>query len=142
MITANTFKIMEDKIQQQLRAEKVREMKNPTILMNPDDYTAFKTELESTVQNLCVGKNPTYEGIPIKTNEIVQKGNVIVYDDVLPYVEGCSKSKRIAQTVQLIEEGKISLYSTSGNIQDLFIGYDFGSGKDENKIDFVYSQKI
>lgn len=42
--------------------------------------------MESTVQNLCVGKNPTYEGIPIKTNEIVQKGNVIVYDDVLPYV--------------------------------------------------------
>jgi len=72
---------MDEQIKQQLRQQKIREMKNPTILMNKTDFENFKKDIESKVDNLKVGLNPTYEGIPIKTNEFVEKGNIIVYDD-------------------------------------------------------------
>ena len=72
---------MDDKIREQLRIKKVREMKNPIILMNSDDFYAFKTELESTIKGYKVGENPTYEGVPIKVTDIVKRGNIVVYDD-------------------------------------------------------------
>jgi len=72
---------MNDKIRQELREKKIREMKNPTILMNENDFEDFKKEVESKT-TLKVGNTPTYEGIPIKTSDMIQKGNVFVYDDV------------------------------------------------------------
>ena len=50
--------------------------------MNSNDFDAFKKELESKLQNFNVGENPTYQGVPIKTSSIVEKGNIIVYDDI------------------------------------------------------------
>ncbi len=73
---------MDEQIKQQLRQKKIREMKNPAILMNDIDFENFKKEVESKVVNFKVGENPTYEGIPIKVNEFIEKGNIIVYDDV------------------------------------------------------------
>ena len=74
---------MDEQIKQHLRQQKIREMKNPTILMNEIDFENFKKGLELKVFNFKVGSNPFYEGIPIKTNKSIEKGNIIVYDDVI-----------------------------------------------------------
>ena len=73
--------IMDDKLRQELRAKKIREMKNPIILMHETDFEVFKKEIESKT-TVVVGDNPTYEGVPIKTNNIIQSGNIVIYDDV------------------------------------------------------------
>ena len=73
--------IMDEKLRQELAKKKIREMKNPTILMNENDFEVFKKEIESKT-TIVVGNNPTYEGVPIKTNNIIQSGNIVVYDDV------------------------------------------------------------
>ncbi len=54
-------------------------MKNPTILMNEKDFEVLKSSVESKT-TITVGNNPTYEGVPIKPNNIIQRGNIIVYD--------------------------------------------------------------
>ena len=56
-------------------------MKNPTILMNENDFDFFKKEIESKT-TIEVGSSPTYQGVPIKTSQIIDKDNIIVYDDV------------------------------------------------------------
>jgi hypothetical protein len=72
---------MHDKLRQELAKKKIREMKDPTILMNETDFEVFKKEIELKT-TVIVGDNPTYEGVPIKTNQLIEKGNVIIYDDV------------------------------------------------------------
>ena len=52
--------------------------------MNKTDFETFKKEVEAKVNNLKVGENPTYEGIPIKTKDFIEEGNIIIYDDVKP----------------------------------------------------------
>ncbi len=74
---------MDEKLRHQLKTKKVREMKSPTILMNKTDFQTFKKEVEAKVNNLKVGANPTYEGIPIKTKDFIEQGNIIIYDDVM-----------------------------------------------------------
>ena len=71
---------MDDKLRQELRVKKIREMKNPTILINENDFEVFKKEIESKT-TVAVGDNPTYEGVPIKINNIIQSGNIVIYDD-------------------------------------------------------------
>jgi|GEM_PF-2263818 len=73
---------MDNRIKQQLKIKKVRKMKKPIILMNSDDFDSFKQKLESTIQNYKTSKCPTYEGIPIKTNNVIERGCIVVYDDV------------------------------------------------------------
>ena len=72
---------MDEKLRQELAKKKIREMKNPTILMNETDFEVFKKEVESKT-TVVVGNNPTYQGVPVKTSQIIEKGNFIVYDDV------------------------------------------------------------
>jgi hypothetical protein len=74
---------MENKIDFQLKINKIREMKHPTILMNSSDFDIFKNKVESKIQNFKVGEYPTYQNIPIKSRDFVKKGNIIVYDDIL-----------------------------------------------------------
>jgi hypothetical protein len=57
-------------------------MKNPTILMNSNDFDSFTKELELKIFNFKVGRNLIYQGIPVKTSSMVENGNVVVYDDV------------------------------------------------------------
>lgn len=73
---------MDEKIIQQLRAKKISEMKNPTILMNKSDFDSFKERLESTVLNFKVGDKPTYQNIPIKVSTKIESGNIVVYDSL------------------------------------------------------------
>ena len=72
---------MDDKLMKELKIKEVQKMKNPTILMNETDFEGFKMEIE-TKTNIKVNRNSTYKGIPIKTNNSVQRGNIIIYDDV------------------------------------------------------------
>lgn len=73
--------IMDGKLRHELKIKKIREMKNPTILMNETDFEVFKKEIELKT-TIVVGDNPTYEGVPIKTNNMIQSGNIVVCDDV------------------------------------------------------------
>ena len=71
---------MDDKLRQELRVKRIREMKSPIILMNENDFEVFKKEIESKT-TVVVGDNPTYECVPIKINNIIQSGNIVIYDD-------------------------------------------------------------
>jgi hypothetical protein len=73
--------IMDEKLRKELAKKKIHGMKNPTILMNENDFEIFKKEVESKT-TVVVCNNPTYQGVPIKTSQIIEKGNIIVYDDV------------------------------------------------------------
>lgn len=77
---------MEEKIRHQLMIQKIKGMQKPTILMNKTDFENFKKDIESKVVNLKVGINPAYEGIPIKTSDFTERGNIVVYDDVLQFL--------------------------------------------------------
>ena len=46
----------DEKLQHQLKMQKVREMKNPTILMNTKDLETFIKQVEAQVNNFKVGK--------------------------------------------------------------------------------------
>lgn len=73
---------MDEKLRHELKIKKIREMKRPTILMNDNDFEDLKNEIESKTTIVFDADNPTYEGVPIKTNNIIQSGNIVVYDDV------------------------------------------------------------
>lgn len=73
---------MDEKIRHQLRIKNIRAIKNPTIFMNSDDFNSFKLELETTIQNFKVGENPQYGALPVKTSDLIQRGSIVVYDDV------------------------------------------------------------
>lgn len=65
------IKLTQDKI------NKIKEMKNPVILINSNDYNNFKSELKTS-------NNPNYNNnILIIKSDIVEKGNIIVYDSKL-----------------------------------------------------------
>lgn len=72
---------MDKKLKQELAKNEIRAMKNPTILMNENDFECFKKEIESTTTKE-VGSNPAYQGVPIKISIAIQKGQIVVYDDV------------------------------------------------------------
>lgn len=74
---------MEKEIEHQLRIKKVREMKNPTILMSEKDLETFIRELESKVNNFRAGENLTYRGMPIVTGKHIEQGTLIIYDDIV-----------------------------------------------------------
>lgn len=63
--------------------------------MNTTDFENFKKEVESKVVNFKVGLNPTYEGIPIKISDLIEVGNLVVYDDVKPHCGKPQKTKKL-----------------------------------------------
>jgi hypothetical protein len=71
---------MDEKIMQQLKKDKIRNMKNPVILMNDEDFEEHTKHLESKVANFKAGIFPKYAGIPIKTSGLVEKGKITIYD--------------------------------------------------------------
>lgn len=74
---------MDEEIRKKLSIEKIRNMKKPTILMNKDDFDDLKKEIDPQAA-VVVGTNTTYttdKGVPIKTSQFIDKGNIIVYDD-------------------------------------------------------------
>lgn len=68
---------MDDKIKNQLRIDRIRNMKNPTIVMNDIDFGLLKIESKYN----C----PTYLGLPIMSHNYIEKGILIIYDDIRKY---------------------------------------------------------
>ena len=79
---------MEEKLRNKLSTEMIEGMVNPIIVMHTKDLKAFIKQTEARVDNLKVGENPTYQGIPIKAREYVEKGQLIIYDDyIIPKIQ-------------------------------------------------------
>jgi hypothetical protein len=74
---------MDERIRLRLRTKKVREMKNPTILMNSIDFENFIKELETKIPDFEAKKDLTYEGVPVKAGNFIARGNVVIYDQVI-----------------------------------------------------------
>ena len=74
---------MEEAIRNGIRENAVREMKNPTILMNDKDLETFIEQVENQVNNFKVGKHSKYEGIPIIGRKQIEQGKFIIYDEVV-----------------------------------------------------------
>ncbi len=72
----------DEKLQHQLKMQKVREMKNPTIVMNDKDLETFIKQVENQVNNLKVGEHPKYEGIPIIGRKQIEQGKYFIYDEI------------------------------------------------------------
>lgn len=70
-------------IDNQAKIKRVREMKNPTILMNDKDLETFIKEVEAKVNNFKVGEHPTYAGIPIVEAKHIEQGTFIIYDNIV-----------------------------------------------------------
>ena len=72
---------MEESIRNAINIDNVRKMKSPIILMNSEDLKEFIKKIESELYNFKVGENPTYENIPIKSHDHIEKGKFLVYDN-------------------------------------------------------------
>ena len=73
---------MQEQLENQLKADKVKNMLNPNILMNESDFDGLRELLES-ISNVKTGEFPTYEGMPISSNDNIQKGTIIIYDKII-----------------------------------------------------------
>ena len=71
---------MDEKLRGAVATKKIKDMKNPTILMNNNDFECFKKQVELKT-NINIGDNPLYQGVPIKTSSLVDEGHIYVYDD-------------------------------------------------------------
>lgn len=76
---------MEREISNHLKIKKVREMKNPVIIINNKDFDNLKDKLESEIVNFKVGDYPRFQGIPIMPSIVVERGLVFVYDKPIEY---------------------------------------------------------
>ncbi len=74
---------MEETIRNSIKIARVKEMKNPTIVMNDKDLETFIKQVESKVTNFNIGYPPTYEGIQIIGLKHIEKGKFIVYDGIV-----------------------------------------------------------
>ena len=70
---------MDEQIRSELRQKKISEMKQPIILMNESDFQKFKSYIESNT-NIIIGDSLKYDGVPIRINNTVQEGEIVVYD--------------------------------------------------------------
>lgn len=86
---------MDEAIRHQLKVKKVREMKNPVIAMNDMDLHDLIEEVKSKVQGFEPTTNPTYEGIPIKESKAIERGTIIVYDDIFNNLENFATLKNM-----------------------------------------------
>lgn len=71
---------MDEKLSQKLKCSKVREMKNPTLLLHEKDFEKIKVYLETHCVN--VGCEPIFGGIPIEIRDIVEEGGCVIYDKI------------------------------------------------------------
>ena len=82
---------MEEKIILQLGENllEILAMKKPTIMLNTEDLEILAKKWEGEVTGIDFIPK-TYQGIPIKGNPFLDKGEVLIYDDVSPNY-GCLK---------------------------------------------------
>ena len=69
-----------DKLSLALKIENVSNFDKPEILMNEDDFNELVGFNKNNVSGWVESENPTYEGYPVKTSRMLEKGRFIVYD--------------------------------------------------------------
>jgi hypothetical protein len=72
---------IDEELQHELKMHRIRRMKNPTILMNTEDFEAFRKQVEAEINNFKVASPPTYNGIPVISTNNIERGNTVIYDD-------------------------------------------------------------
>lgn len=55
---------------------------SPTLTVLDMEEVTNNLYYSALIVHFVVGNNPTYQGVPIKTSQIIEKGNIVVYDDV------------------------------------------------------------
>jgi len=63
---------MEDILNEKMK--KIRDMKNPTIVMNNVDFLKFENQIDF---------KSSYIGIPIIINKHIETNNIIIFDDIM-----------------------------------------------------------
>lgn len=71
---------MEEQLRHQIKISKIKEMKNPVIIMNNLDFEYFKDEVNFNTLN--ANNNPKYENIPIRKSIHINRGEIFIYDDI------------------------------------------------------------
>lgn len=72
---------MNEILKAQLARYHIEHMVSPVIIMNPDDLKDLIKTSESEVVNLSIKSKPRYEGVPIISQESVQRDCLIVFDE-------------------------------------------------------------
>jgi len=73
-------KDVDDKIMEAIKRAKISEMKEPEIIMHPDNLETLKKQCEAKIKNFQRSKVDVFAGIPIKTNELIERYNFYVVD--------------------------------------------------------------
>lgn len=114
---------MEEKIREHLRISKMIGLKKPKILMNSDDFVEFKTDLQSNVINLDEGYIPTFEGVPIESNNMIQKGNIVIADSFYmnqdPFIDKLTAEDVTDLRYSWNQLGDLERYSGSERVMDI-----------------------
>lgn len=115
--------MMEEKIREHLRISKMIGLKKPKILMNSDDFVEFKTDLQSNVINLDEGYIPTFEGVPIESNNMIQKGNIVIADSFYmnqdPFIDKLTAEDVTDLRYSWNQLGDLERYSGSERVMDI-----------------------
>jgi len=71
------------------KIKKISQMKSPVILMSKEDFEEMKKTLESKVAGVDFNnvKDFKFMNIPIKTSFLINKGDIIIYDQEAYQVE-------------------------------------------------------
>ena len=71
---------MEEKLKQALRQKKIREMKDPEILINESDFKALEEIAKKDVANFHAGPFLKYNGVQIRASKLVEVGTIVIFD--------------------------------------------------------------
>ena len=73
---------MDEETQEKLKWEQVSKYKNPVIQMHPKDFEDLKNKLSKEVSGFLLDVNPRCQGVPVRTNQLLSLGQVIIIDDI------------------------------------------------------------
>ena len=71
---------MNKKLELEIKIKAIREMKEPQILMHPDDLKELIQSNKDSIRNHSTLNHFAYANIPIKGNEYVKRKSFIVID--------------------------------------------------------------
>ena len=78
---------MENKLRHAIRKALIQAMEKPAIYMNYNDFIELKKEIEKNFEFFSKPNynedlnNTTYQGIPIKIDDKIEQGDIVVIDE-------------------------------------------------------------